>query len=51
MIPHYTRNLKAPKGAVTATVFLALNEAAGNYTLKLRDVATGIAAQKTVPVE
>ena len=51
VIPHYAQNLKAPKGAASTTLFLALNEPAGVYTIKLRDVATGIAAQKTVTVE
>ncbi len=51
VIPYYSRNVKAFKGVASTSLYLALSEPAGNYTITLRDVATGIAKQKSVPVE
>ena len=50
-IPCYTRNLKAPKGSCSATIYLALSDPAGTYTISIHDVATGTSAHKTVEAE
>ncbi len=43
-----TRNLAAPGGNAVLEMPLALNAAAGNYALNVRDVATGL--ETTVPI-
>jgi hypothetical protein len=50
-IPYYTRNLKAPLGVAVTRLYLALSDPPGNYTITLRDVATGITGKKTLQVE
>ena len=50
-IPCYSRNVKTVKGAATFTLYLALNDAAGAYTISIRDVATGVTGQKVIEVE
>ena len=50
-IPWYSKNVKAAKGAAALTVYLALSDAAGAYTISIRDVATGVTGQKSFEAE
>ncbi|MBI3831007.1 MAG: beta-galactosidase [Planctomycetes bacterium] len=50
-LPLYAKNLKAPKGACATTLYLALSDPAGKYTVTVRDIATGLSAQKMVEAE
>jgi len=45
LIPVLTQTLVAPKGRATWEVPIALTDPVGQYTLKAKDVATGITAQ------
>ena len=46
-ISWYTQNVAAPAGKAMTTIPLALNEAAGGYTLEARDVMSGVVGQGT----
>ncbi len=45
------QNLLAPKGQAVWQVAFALNDPAGDYTLRVRDVATGVAAEQKITVQ
>jgi hypothetical protein len=48
---HYDANLPAPDGKAVLVLPLALNDPAGHWTLKARDVATGTSAIKRFQVQ
>ena len=49
--PWYARNLEAPGGRLRGEFRLALNDEPGRWTLRVRDVATGVEAEQHVTVE
>jgi len=49
-VRHYSRNLDAPNGKVTATVPLAINDATGTWSIVLRDVISGVLSEGRVEV-
>ncbi len=46
--PAYTRNVLAPAGAFDVRVPLAANDAAGEWTLTVRDVLSGVSTSMTI---
>ncbi len=47
---HYSRNELAPAGKLTLAVSLALNEQPGTWTVRVRDVLTGVVGEAEVAV-
>ena len=49
-VPHYAANIDAPAGKADVTFHSALNDASGEWTLRVRDCLTGTEAQRTLTV-
>ncbi len=49
-IPHYARNVLALGGRIELSVPLARNDPPGPWTVKIRDVLSGVSSQKTFQV-
>lgn len=47
-VPWYCLNLSAPKGEMTCAIPLALNDPKGSWTVRIRDIATGLGAETRV---
>jgi len=50
-MPYYAQNLLADKGNASATMTWALNERPGTYSIVVRDVMSGVTAQKTIKIK
>ncbi|MCX7705276.1 MAG: beta-galactosidase [bacterium] len=50
-IPYYTKNISTSDGKIQDSIQLALNEPVGLWKIKIKDVATGINAEKTFNVK
>jgi len=48
--PHYSGNVLAPKGRMDRLLPLALNDQAGNWTIRVKDMLTGQTQSKSVEV-
>jgi hypothetical protein len=51
VLPLYSRNIIGARGKASGTIYLALSDPAGRYTLAVRDVATGKTASKRIVIE
>lgn len=50
LIDHYARNLLAPRGQLEVSIPLAHNDPAGQWTIRVRDVLSGVASQASAQV-
>ena len=51
VVPHYSQSVDAKDGGATGTIQLALNEILGAWTIRVKDVVSGVTASAEFKVE